>query len=118
MVLSCVVAFIFPFELFLFSYAILGPLHYFTKISWLHDRNYFTKARRARRTWLMLIVLWLGSLALYAYDYVVGMASLYFMSILHVLLEFPLNHQTIAGIGREMIRLRINERGRPLRSLS
>ena len=34
-----------PFELFLFSYAVLGPLHYLTEISWLHDRGYFTTGR-------------------------------------------------------------------------
>jgi len=45
MLLSCVVAVIIPLELFLFSYAILGPLHYLTEISWLHDRKYFTKGR-------------------------------------------------------------------------
>jgi hypothetical protein len=45
MLLSCAVAFYIPFELFLFSYAILGPLHYLTEISWLHDRKYFTKER-------------------------------------------------------------------------
>src|ERR1051326_6332879 len=59
MLISCVMAFIFPFELFLFSYAILGPLHYLTEISWLHDRNYFTERQRDRRKprahrgWLM-----------------------------------------------------------------
>jgi hypothetical protein len=39
-------AFFFPFELFLFSYAVLGPLHYLTQISWLHSRGYFTSGRR------------------------------------------------------------------------
>lgn len=39
--ISTVVAFIIPFELFLFSYAVLGPLHYLTEINWLHKRNYF-----------------------------------------------------------------------------
>jgi len=34
-----------PFELFLFAYAALGPLHYLTEISWLHDRGYFTTGR-------------------------------------------------------------------------
>src|SRR6476620_5858617 len=43
MVLSLVMAAVVPFELFLISYAILGPLHYLTEISWLHDRKYFTK---------------------------------------------------------------------------
>jgi hypothetical protein len=43
---SCLVAFYLPFELFLFAYAILGPAHYLTEISWLHERNYFTKGKR------------------------------------------------------------------------
>lgn len=43
--LSCGVAFYVPFELFLFSYAILGPAHYLTEISWLHKRNYFLKGK-------------------------------------------------------------------------
>jgi len=45
MLLSCVAAFIMPFEVFLFAYAVLGPLHYLTEISWLHDRQYFTKGK-------------------------------------------------------------------------
>ncbi|HMU69935.1 MAG TPA: hypothetical protein PK511_02650 [Chitinophagales bacterium] len=42
MLLSAIVAFIIPFELFLFSYAVLGPLHYLTEIGWLHKRKYFS----------------------------------------------------------------------------
>lgn len=34
-----------PFELLLLSYAILGPAHYLTEISWLHDRRYFLPDR-------------------------------------------------------------------------
>ena len=45
MLLACCVAILIPFELFLFSYAILGPLHYLTEISWLHDRKYYTKGK-------------------------------------------------------------------------
>lgn len=44
-ILSCIVAFFIPFELFLFSYAVLGPLHYLTEIAWLHRKNYFTKKK-------------------------------------------------------------------------
>lgn len=46
MIVSCVVAFIIPFELFLFSYAILGPLHYLTEISWLHKRQCFSPGKK------------------------------------------------------------------------
>ncbi len=34
-----------PFELFLFSYAVLGPLHYLTEVSWLHNKQYYTKKK-------------------------------------------------------------------------
>jgi hypothetical protein len=63
MAASCVLAFRFPFELFLFSYAVLGPLHYLTEISWLHDRKYFTesgaagKRKRAHQGWLALVAI-------------------------------------------------------------
>lgn len=45
MLLSALIAFIIPFELFLFSYAILGPLHYMTEIGWLHQRKYFATGK-------------------------------------------------------------------------
>lgn len=60
MLVSCVCAFVYPFELFLFSYALLGPLHYLTEISWLHEKQYFTEGdgankRRPHRGWLVLV---------------------------------------------------------------
>src|SRR3979409_1123704 len=61
MVVACILAYLIPFELFLFSYAVLGPLHYLTEISWLHDRKYFTeggaseKRRQAHKGWLILV---------------------------------------------------------------
>lgn len=42
LLLAFLIAYIIPFELLLISYAFLGPLHYLTEISWLHDRKYFT----------------------------------------------------------------------------
>lgn len=45
MLISGIAAFLAPFEVFLFVYAFIGPLHYLTEISWLHDKNYFTKGR-------------------------------------------------------------------------
>lgn len=63
MIGSCVAAYLFPFELFLVSYAVLGPLHYLTEISWLHDRGYFARAASERRglridrLWLLLVAI-------------------------------------------------------------
>lgn len=64
MLLSCAVAIVIPLELFLFSYAVLGPLHYLTEISWLHDRGYFTKGRYDAS--LLLVIALVGSLAYYS----------------------------------------------------
>src|SRR5208337_5106838 len=67
MVLSAVLALRYPFELFLISYAVLGPLHYLTEISWLHDRQFFTP-RKA--DWAPLLVC--GLLATLGTDSVLG----------------------------------------------
>lgn len=42
MFVSLAIAVVAPFHLFLLAYAVLGPLHYLTGISWLHDRQFFT----------------------------------------------------------------------------
>lgn len=47
MLFSCVLAYLFPFSLLFFSYAFLGPAHYLTQISWLHDRRYFSTKKYA-----------------------------------------------------------------------
>ena len=66
MLASCAAAYAVPFQLFLFSYAVLGPLHYLTEISWLHDRGYFVRAVppgrdvAVRRTWLALVAVTLA----------------------------------------------------------
>src|ERR1035438_2435776 len=57
MVAACGAAIAAPFQGFLCAWAILGPLHYLTEISWLHDRNYFTRRNVARRWWLGLVLL-------------------------------------------------------------
>ena len=45
MLAAAAIALVLPFELFLFAYAVLGPAHYLTQISWLHDRKYFTTGK-------------------------------------------------------------------------
>ncbi|MDX2001868.1 MAG: hypothetical protein SFW35_05530 [Chitinophagales bacterium] len=63
---STVLAFLLPFELFLFSYAVLGPLHYLTEIGWLHRKNYFTSGKR---DYLFLIALCTIAMVLFISDY-------------------------------------------------
>ena len=54
MLISAVLAYIWPYYLFLVAYAVLGPLHYLTEISWLHDRQYYT---RRKNDYLILVAI-------------------------------------------------------------
>ena len=45
-----------PFELLLFAYVVLGPAHYATEISWLHDRKYFLPQRGIALTLALVAV--------------------------------------------------------------
>ncbi|HWW62990.1 MAG TPA: hypothetical protein VN181_16565 [Thermoanaerobaculia bacterium] len=56
MVAALAAAIIAPFHVFLFAYAVLGPLHYLTEVSWLHDRHFFTPSRTHRVAWLVLVI--------------------------------------------------------------
>jgi hypothetical protein len=45
MLAALALSYLLPFELVLLSYVFLGPAHYLTEISWLHDRKYFLPHR-------------------------------------------------------------------------
>ncbi len=79
MILALVVATIVPFELFLISYAVLGPLHYLTEISWLHDRKFFTP-RKA--DWALLV--FCGLLATLGNDSVLGEHGIRWLDGIHL----------------------------------
>lgn len=63
MLLSLGVAMFVPFETFLLAYAVLGPLHYLTQISWMHERRYFTRVPRDG-LWLTLLCVVIAVVAL------------------------------------------------------
>jgi len=73
-----------------------------------HYLNWFSKTKvigwgKDSKNYASLIIfIWLASVVLYLADYRTGLVALYFLSLLHVLLEFPLNHRSIIGIGQEM----------------
>jgi hypothetical protein len=45
-----------------------------------------------------MIIIWCGSILLYWYDNKTGFVALFFLSIVHVVLEFPLNIRSVKGI--------------------
>ncbi|MDF2378962.1 MAG: hypothetical protein P1V18_01920 [Candidatus Gracilibacteria bacterium] len=69
-----------------------------------HYLNWFSKTsiigwgEASKKYWTIILPLWVISVGLYVYDYRLGVACLYFLSMLHVLLEFPLNCVSFAGV--------------------
>lgn len=53
-IVSFVVAYIVPFELFVITYALIGPLHYLTELPWLHKNNYFVN--KPKFAWWLLVL--------------------------------------------------------------
>ena len=78
--ISLVLAYVIPFKLFLYTYAILGPLHYLTEMNWLEDRQYFVKTKKW--TWVF------GLLA--------------FLFMLPFLLELSFFQSNLGAIGEEL----------------
>ena len=73
-----------------------------------HYLNWFSKTKIinwhqvSKNRLLVTFTIWIASMALYVYDYKLGLSALFFLSVLHVFLEFPLNHLTFVGIYKEL----------------
>ncbi|SRR5579883_1660502 len=67
MLLSALLAYAWPFYLFLVAYAVLGPLHYLTEISWLHDHQYYT-SRKSDALFLLVIGVLYGAMVVLGYS--------------------------------------------------
>jgi hypothetical protein len=69
-----------------------------------HYLNWFSKTsvirwhRVSKKKLVGALVIWLASIALYSFDYRIGLLALLFLSLLHVVLEFPLNFVSISGV--------------------
>jgi hypothetical protein len=73
-----------------------------------HYLNWFSKTtvikwnQLSKKRLTVIMLLWIASVALYAINYTVGFYGLFLLSMLHVFFEFPLNHHTFIGIGKEI----------------
>ncbi len=74
-----------------------------------HYLNWFSKTTVIKwhrnlspKRFSVIVVVYLMAIGLYIYNYKVGFIAMFFLSFLHVLLEFPLNIVSIKGIGEEL----------------
>jgi hypothetical protein len=93
----------------------IGLMRFIAFVYVYHYFNWFSKTSVIKwhevpkaRLWSVGI-LWMISVGLYAYNFILGFVALYFLSMLHVLLEFPLNNLTFMQIGKMMFERKPNQ---------
>lgn len=80
---------------------VAGLLRLFAFIYLYHYLNWFAKTellqwhKTSRRGWVGILTLYAASIAIYAWNFRIGLVVSTFLSVLHVLLEFPLNWHTL-----------------------
>lgn len=57
LLLAAAVSCVLPFDVFLFSYAVLGPLHYLTELHWLKNKDFFISKNIVKVFVLLFVVL-------------------------------------------------------------
>lgn len=68
-------------------------LNWFSKVTVIGWRKTINPAKA-----IVIALLWVGSIALFFYDYGIAYLTLFFMAILHIVLEFPLNALSVKMI--------------------
>jgi hypothetical protein len=69
-----------------------------------HYLNWFAKTellawhKVSRRSWVAVVAIYAAMIGSYAYNFAIGFYASYFLSLLHVLLELPLNWRSGVGI--------------------
>jgi len=87
----------------------LMVMRFVTFVYLYHYMNWFSKTsligwhRSSKASLVVVFLTWALCLSMFLYDYRLGIMVIYFFSMLHVFLEFPLNHQTMLGIGRILL---------------
>src|SRR4030095_1745174 len=76
----------------------LGFAYTYHYLNWFSKTGVIRWHQISKARMASIAVLWLASVGLYAYDYATGLAALFFLSIVHVFLEFPLDARTLVDV--------------------
>lgn len=95
--ISLITAYIIPFKLFLISYAILGPLHYITEISWLEKRNYFIKNKYDAQILIFIACLILITMISPIFT-IINSSNLLFLAFIYALIIIFIENITLKSL--------------------
>ena len=102
-----------PIALSLMSFIAFAYTYHY--LNWFSKTSIIRWHEVSRARMFSVGFIWIASLVLYAWNYVLGFKWLFFLSFAHVLLEFPLNHLTLINIGKELLKLSTGEKKNPAR---
>ncbi|MFC0516486.1 hypothetical protein ACFFGT_19920 [Mucilaginibacter angelicae] len=71
-------------------------------INWFSKTKVINWHRVTKVNAFMIVLVWIASVALYFYNYRLGIKWLFILSLAHVILEFPLNHRSFINIGKQL----------------
>jgi hypothetical protein len=85
-----------PNAVAIFRFLAFIYLHHY--LNWFAKTELLNWHKVSRRGWVIILTLYAAALGSYAYSFAVGFYAAYFLSLLHVLLELPLNWQGAVGL--------------------
>jgi hypothetical protein len=71
-------------------------------LNWFSKTSVIKWHQVPKKVLIGTILVWIIAVTLYVVDYNKGLKVLFFLSFLHVFLEFPLNIVSFTGIGKEL----------------
>ena len=93
---------IFQSEFGVFIMRVIAFAYTYHYLNWFSKTSIIKWHQVSKPRMAVIAALWIGAVGIYAWDFVIGFKVLFVLSFLHVFLEFPLNHVTIIGVGREL----------------
>jgi len=85
-----------PNAIAVFRFLAFIYLHHY--LNWFAKTELLAWHKVSRTSWLIIGTVYAAAIGSYAYSFAVGFYAAYFLSLLHVLLELPLNLRSVRGI--------------------
>ena len=91
-----------PWDAFVAVGRFLGFIYTYHYLNWFSKTGIIRWHAVSGRRLGAIGALWVASVAVYAWDYRIGIEALFLLSLLHVLLELPLDLRTISGLAARL----------------
>lgn len=78
----------------------IGFAYFYHYLNWFSKTSIIGWHKVSRKTIFTIVGIWMFSISLYLIDFTLGLAVQFFLSVLHVILEYPLNFQSFRDVSK------------------